>query len=104
MLEDLREKGRGGHVEDKHAPHQDKQGIPGVRSSVMQPQGYINQEITGSVALFVLQLFSHNNLVNRYVICISQTTETPMWIEMEISNPGQPNSYFWCCMIPQLHV
>lgn len=42
----------------------------------MQPQRYINQEVTGSVALFFcfvlfLQLFSHNNLVNRYVICIS---------------------------------
>lgn len=31
-----------------------------------------------------LQLFSHNNLVNWDIICILQTTETPMWVELEL--------------------
>lgn len=86
MCEDLRRKGRGGHVEDKNAPEQEKWGSPGVGSPESQPQGYThqNEEVGLGLLCGFLQLSSHNNLVNRYIICILQTTETAMWVEMEL--------------------
>lgn len=81
VCEDLRGKGRGGHV-DKHAPQ--AEGGGGV-SPETQPQGYIDQsKEIGMLLLWVFfQLFSHNDLVIAYIICILQTTKCNL-----DSNPG----------------